>query len=57
MKHIVKILFLLIVASVFIGCGNGGNSTVTNNVNDSIKRNSVYYWSVNNNIKVYQKII
>ena len=44
MKHIVKVLFLLIVASVLIGCGNGGNSTVTNNVNDSIKRNSVYYW-------------
>ena len=44
MKHIVKVLFPLIVVSVFIGCGNGGNSTVTNNVIDSIKRNSVYYW-------------
>ena len=29
MKHIVKVLFLLIVVvSVFVGCGNGGNSTV-----------------------------
>ncbi len=44
MKHIVKVLFPLIAVSVFIGCGNGGNSTVTDNVNNSIKRNSVYYW-------------
>lgn len=44
MKHIVKVLFSLIVVSVFIGCRNNGNSAETNNVNDSIKRNSVYYW-------------
>lgn len=44
MKHIVKVLLSLIVVSVFIGCRNNGNSAETNNVNDSIKRNSVYYW-------------
>ena len=44
MKHIVKVLFSLIVISVFTGCGDGRNSAITSSVNDSIKRNSIYYW-------------
>lgn len=44
MKHFVKLLFSLIVVPVFIGCGNGGDSAVTNEVNNSVKRNSIYHW-------------